>query len=604
MNASRNLSQMILPKAAPAPPKPTTGPARRRPTSTDATQSASNTQPRSKRSSDNAREPKDDFESFVRRACERDTQADRTNPDSEKTQAREYNNNKDARQVSDAAGEQLADPAEPARNTQQHETASPAGLELTFKAQADVVQVAEQVVVAPAATQAQAQGNVVAPQGVFVEVDPANQNPAGADAHATPALNTGLVEATAANVTPAPVQGFDAQPAAANLEAAADQPNAPQQGSAGPQPPVAGDTGVPSQTPPAVAAHNAARQAASTADQAQQQATAEPAPVAPQPSVDPASQGPQNPAASDPSPQTGLEGSQMSDASSTGQQEGDSTGRQSSQQAPQQQVQAPATPATTPHRPAAAPSAPVEESAGLDAPTGSTQPPSAESTPQPAVSDRGFEDVMQIMTQGQQTTATAGSTSTAASAAPAVSASPATASAEMAGDVSQVNVVHQVAQGVTGQAGLGRQVVVQLDPPELGSVRVTFQEDGQGLRGVLEVQHADTANQLQRETTELMNRLAAEGIQVRRLDVVVEPQSTGNSPSGSQTQSDTPAGRDASTGAQDFSSSSSDSQDRSGSSHESTGRSTSAPVADGSQDASDESLSPAASGQDGINLWM
>jgi flagellar hook-length control protein FliK len=211
---------------------------------------------------------------------------------------------------------------------------------------------------------------------------------------------------------------------------------------------------------------------------------------------------------------------------------------------------------------------------------------------------------MQIMTQGQQTTATAGSTSTAASAAPAVSASPATASAEMAGDVAQVNVVHQVAQGVTGQAGLGRQVVVQLDPPELGSVRVTFQEDGQGLRGVLEVQHADTANQLQRETTELMNRLAAEGIQVRRLDVVVEPQSTGNSPSGSQTQSDTPGGRDASTGAQDFSSSSSDSQDRSGSSHESTGRSTSAPVADGSQDASDESLSPAASGQDGINLWM
>ena len=63
-----------------------------------------------------------------------------------------------------------------------------------------------------------------------------------------------------------------------------------------------------------------------------------------------------------------------------------------------------------------------------------------------------------------------------------------------------------------------QQVVVNLDPPELGRVRLTFHADGQEIRGVVEADNPRTLSELQREASGLTERLAGEGIELRRLD--------------------------------------------------------------------------------------
>ncbi len=71
------------------------------------------------------------------------------------------------------------------------------------------------------------------------------------------------------------------------------------------------------------------------------------------------------------------------------------------------------------------------------------------------------------------------------------------------------------ARGVQG----GEQIVVRLNPPQLGRVRLTVRSDAQGLHGVLEVDNPKTLLELQRETSALIDRLADGGVDLRRLDV-------------------------------------------------------------------------------------
>ncbi len=80
------------------------------------------------------------------------------------------------------------------------------------------------------------------------------------------------------------------------------------------------------------------------------------------------------------------------------------------------------------------------------------------------------------------------------------------------------------------RAGLqraGDRITVQLDPPELGQVRVELRADGGSLRGVLRAENPQTLSDLQKEATSLMNRLAESGVQVRRLEVVLDSNPTG-----------------------------------------------------------------------------
>ena len=78
----------------------------------------------------------------------------------------------------------------------------------------------------------------------------------------------------------------------------------------------------------------------------------------------------------------------------------------------------------------------------------------------------------------------------------------------------------QIAGPLSAQASRdGQQVVINLNPPELGRVRVTFRSEGQDLRCVMEVDNAQTLGQIQHERAGLIQRLADGGIQVRQLDV-------------------------------------------------------------------------------------
>jgi flagellar hook-length control protein FliK len=69
---------------------------------------------------------------------------------------------------------------------------------------------------------------------------------------------------------------------------------------------------------------------------------------------------------------------------------------------------------------------------------------------------------------------------------------------------------------------VGEQVTIRLNPPELGRVRVQLDRDAGGLRGVIRVESAETMRELQREAADLMQRLSTDGVQVRRIEVVLE----------------------------------------------------------------------------------
>jgi len=90
-------------------------------------------------------------------------------------------------------------------------------------------------------------------------------------------------------------------------------------------------------------------------------------------------------------------------------------------------------------------------------------------------------------------------------------------------------VANQVTEALRARlAHQGEQVVVRLDPPELGRIRVTFRGEGNELRAVMEVDNAKTLSELQREAPPLIQRLADSGIQLRRLEFVL------NEPAASQ----------------------------------------------------------------------
>lgn len=85
-----------------------------------------------------------------------------------------------------------------------------------------------------------------------------------------------------------------------------------------------------------------------------------------------------------------------------------------------------------------------------------------------------------------------------------------------------------------GVVRAGRQITVHLDPPEMGRVRITFQVDGGGLRGVLRAENAQTLTELQRQTPALIDRLADSDIRLRSLDFVLEQRPDGADADGSR----------------------------------------------------------------------
>ena len=80
--------------------------------------------------------------------------------------------------------------------------------------------------------------------------------------------------------------------------------------------------------------------------------------------------------------------------------------------------------------------------------------------------------------------------------------------------------VRQIAEAFqSSSARNGQEIVIRLDPPELGRVSVKLRIEGGEVRGVLEVDNPRTLSQLQREAPNLMTRLADAGIEMKRMDL-------------------------------------------------------------------------------------
>ncbi len=87
----------------------------------------------------------------------------------------------------------------------------------------------------------------------------------------------------------------------------------------------------------------------------------------------------------------------------------------------------------------------------------------------------------------------------------------------------------QVAEGIRASGGrTDTRIEVRLHPPELGRVRVTLRAEGDAIRGLIRVDTPETLSRLQQEAAPLLHRLQADGIDIRRLDVLLnQPQDGG-----------------------------------------------------------------------------
>ena len=70
----------------------------------------------------------------------------------------------------------------------------------------------------------------------------------------------------------------------------------------------------------------------------------------------------------------------------------------------------------------------------------------------------------------------------------------------------------------------GQQIVVRLNPPELGRVAVKFTDQGGEITGLLQVDKLQTRDQLQQALPEIIQNLQDSGISVKRIEVVLTNQ--------------------------------------------------------------------------------
>ncbi len=108
------------------------------------------------------------------------------------------------------------------------------------------------------------------------------------------------------------------------------------------------------------------------------------------------------------------------------------------------------------------------------------------------------------------------------------------------------SVTDQVTEAFRASAaGQGRQIVIRLNPPELGKVRVILNARGREVHGVVAVDNSRTLLELQREAPMLLERLSDAGIQLRRMEMTLtDHQDGGETASGSHLSSDGGPGQD------------------------------------------------------------
>ena len=106
------------------------------------------------------------------------------------------------------------------------------------------------------------------------------------------------------------------------------------------------------------------------------------------------------------------------------------------------------------------------------------------------------------------------------------SASPATAFVNIAGNAdSDAGVGEQIQESINNSFRTGsRQILIRLNPPDLGKVAIKFTEQNDEITGLLQVDKPQTRYQLQQALPEIIQNLQNSGITIKRLEVVLTGQ--------------------------------------------------------------------------------
>jgi flagellar hook-length control protein FliK len=104
-------------------------------------------------------------------------------------------------------------------------------------------------------------------------------------------------------------------------------------------------------------------------------------------------------------------------------------------------------------------------------------------------------------------------------------------------DNSNTDIISQINKQITEsihssimQQGGEKQVIVRLNPPELGKVVIKFSEQNNELTGTLEVSRAQTRTEIEQALPQIIRSLSESGINLRKIDVIsTETRSSDNS---------------------------------------------------------------------------
>jgi flagellar hook-length control protein FliK len=83
--------------------------------------------------------------------------------------------------------------------------------------------------------------------------------------------------------------------------------------------------------------------------------------------------------------------------------------------------------------------------------------------------------------------------------------------------------IRESIQSLTSQAD--QQITIRLNPPELGHVSIKLVQQADEITGLMEVSRAQTRYEIEQVLPEVLRNLADSGVQIKRLDVMLEDQS-------------------------------------------------------------------------------
>jgi flagellar hook-length control protein FliK len=110
------------------------------------------------------------------------------------------------------------------------------------------------------------------------------------------------------------------------------------------------------------------------------------------------------------------------------------------------------------------------------------------------------------------------------------SEAPAQAAVKTAGNTSSGDAFESISEQILGSVRSSlhqadRQIVIRLNPPELGKVFIRFQEQEDQITGLLEVSKIQTRYEIEQVLPQIIRTLQNSGIQIKRFDVVLTDQS-------------------------------------------------------------------------------